>query len=145
MALIIVLMVDVRMTISPTLGLEGRLHLLNLPTQSQHHRSQHMVGQQPQTVFSDLQRHMPISDMVGDSRQFLSVLSTHFEQGLELCLDRDHTAIIELESGAMTQQSTRRHRDADRFTRQQHGTKPALFAALEGQFENLVDTCPGIG
>ena len=49
MTLIVMLMVDMRMTVGATLGFERRLYLNDLTAQPNDHRAEHMVRQKPQT------------------------------------------------------------------------------------------------
>jgi hypothetical protein len=103
MTLIVMLMVDMRMTVGATLGFERRLYLNDLTAQPNDHRPQHMVRQQPQALFTNLQRNMSITDVIRNPGQLLCICSAHFKKCFELSLHRDDSTIVELKSGSVAQ------------------------------------------
>jgi hypothetical protein len=103
MALVIVLMMNMRMAIRATLGFERGLYLNHLGAQSNDHRAQHMVGQQPQAGLANLQRNMSITDVIGNPGKLLGISGPHFKERLKLGLNRDDPTIVELKSGSVAQ------------------------------------------
>jgi hypothetical protein len=96
MTLIVMLMVDMRMTVGATLGFERRLYLNDLTAQPNDHRAEHMVRQKPQACFANLQRNMSITDVIRNSGELLGVRGAHFKKRFKLSLDRDDPTIVEL-------------------------------------------------
>ena len=94
--LIVMLMVDMRMTVGATLWFERRLHLGHLSAQPNDHCTKHMVGQQPQARLTNLQRNMSITDVISNPGQLLCISSTHFKKCFELGLHRDDPTVVEL-------------------------------------------------
>jgi hypothetical protein len=103
MALIVVLMVHMRMTVGATFRLKRGLHLDHLRAQTNDHRAQHMIRQEPHAGFANLQRNMSIANVISNSGQLLRISSAHFKKRFELGLDCNDPTIVELKSGPVAQ------------------------------------------
>src|SRR5579871_5392852 len=68
--------------ISAALGIEGRLDLDHARAESLHHRLDHVVAPDPQSLRHDLGRQMAVAEMPGKTDQMMRFARADFEQRL---------------------------------------------------------------
>jgi len=89
---------SMRMTIArigAALRIKRRLDLDQPGPQSLHHRFDHVIAPNTQTVRRDLRRQMAVAEMPGDANQMLRVLAPDFDKRLRRCDNLDQPAIFE--------------------------------------------------
>lgn len=94
-ALIIVLVMHMAVAVGARLGLEPLLHRMHMPAEALDHRLQHMVGQQSHEAVADLDRDMPIADVIRDAGQLDRIMGMNLEQSLGGGLDRHDTSVCQ--------------------------------------------------
>ena len=83
--------------IGATLRLERTGHRRDSATLAAHHLGQHMIILDVDGVGGDFGRRVPVADMPGDAHQAQRILGANFEKVLRRGLDRDQTAILQLQ------------------------------------------------
>ena len=113
MTLIIMLMMYMAVAVGARLGLKADADFMHMATKPLDHRLQHMVGQQSHEAVADLDRHMPIADVISDAGQFDRIMGMNFEQALGGGLDSHNAPVCQQQPVAMAQQRAGRQIDAD--------------------------------
>ena len=143
MALIIVLMMHMAVAVGARLGLKTNADFMHMATKPLDHRLQYMVGQQAHEAVADLDRNMPVADVIRDAGEFDRIVGMNLEQALGGSLDRHDAPVCQQQPVAVAQQRARRQIDTDLLARQQRGPKPRSLALLESQLDHLVDRPTG--
>ncbi len=81
--------------VGAALGIERRLDLDDSGAEALHHRLDHVVAPDPQTLGHDLGRQMPIAEMPGDPNQMQRIGAADFEQRLGRGDHFDQPAVLE--------------------------------------------------
>jgi len=81
-------------TIGTCFWLERRLYSGHTQPESAHHRIQHMIMQPAQAPWLDLQRHMPVAEMVGGARKQQWVINLDTGDRLGGGSNLDHLALL---------------------------------------------------
>jgi len=108
-------------------------------TQSFQHLLQHVIGRKPQEAVADLDRHMPVAEMVAGARQRLRRGAFDVQQPFRPRDDFDHAPVGSAEQVAAAQDLAARQLDRHLLARFQLGAMPALLARLERQREPAFD------
>jgi hypothetical protein len=93
--LIIVLMMHMAVAVGARLGLKADADFMHMTAKPLDHRLQHMVGQQSHEAVADLDRDMPIADVIRDAGQLDRIMGMNLEQSLGGGLDRHDTSVCQ--------------------------------------------------
>jgi hypothetical protein len=81
--------------IGAAFGIERRLDLDDARAQPRHHRLDDVVAPDPQALWHDLRRQMPVAEMPGDPDQMQGIGAPDFDQRLRCCNHLDQPAILQ--------------------------------------------------
>ncbi|HVL57316.1 MAG TPA: hypothetical protein VM491_12480, partial [Burkholderiaceae bacterium] len=77
--LVVVLVMDVAVAVRARFRLEARDDPVHVTPEPLDHRLQHVIGQQPQPAVADLQRNVPVADVICDSRKLRRIVRMDLE------------------------------------------------------------------
>lgn len=129
-------MVMVPITVGPGLGLERGLLGGHLKSEPLDHRIQHMVMQPAQAVRLDLQRDMPVTEMIGRSQERLGIGRARARERLCGGTNLNHGTVVSRELVALSQRGASRQQDADTAPVNESRTQPSARALFERQRQN---------
>jgi hypothetical protein len=132
---VLVIVVPVSAAISPGFRLEGRLHRFNRGAQALQHVLEHMVGGNSQEAVADLDRNMPVAEMVGRPDEVLSGFACDVQHAFGLGHDFDHPTVTGNGKVPAAENLSARQHEADFLSRYEPCAQPALLARVERQLD----------
>jgi len=115
------------------LGLEGRLDRGHAGAKAAHHFAQHVVRGKTQPAVADLDRCMPIAQVIGCARQGASIIAAYFHQLFVSGDDAHDAAIGAAQAIAAAQDRPALEEQADFLATGKHRAQAAFLALLERQ------------